>query len=243
MANLLMLRGPAPGKRFPLEDRETIIGRQAGVAIHIDLPDVSRRHARITREDDRLFLEDLGSSNATLVDGEKIIGKDALDRPRQSVIGPCEVLLETPHASDEQAEIRAELSSRRTNFDLYRQDAASKLQAVLDIAHQLAQSRDLDELWPRLLDHLLGLFPKADRGLILARDRERMVVRAVKARRPERGSAGLYSRSVVQRVVSEGIGIMAANRGTAGETLQAAGISSFVCVPLKGRDGRVLGVL
>src|SRR5262249_28890921 len=104
MANLLMLRGPAPGKRFPLEDRETIIGRQAGVAIHIDLPDVSRRHARITREDDRLFLEDLGSSNGTLVDGQKISGKVALDGPRKIVIGPCEFLFETPQASDEQVE-------------------------------------------------------------------------------------------------------------------------------------------
>jgi signal transduction histidine kinase len=243
MANLLMLRGPGAGKRFSLDGRETVIGRQAGLGIHLDLPDVSRRHARITREDERLFLEDLGSSNGTLVDGQRISGKVALDGPRRITIGPCEFLFETPQASDEQVEIRAELPSGRTNFDLYRQDSASKLRAVLDIAHQLAQSRDLDELWPRLLDHLLGLFPKADRGLVLLRDRERMVVRAVKARRPERGSAGLYSRSVVQRVVSEGIGIMAANRGTAGETLQAAGILSFVCVPLKSRDGRVLGVL
>ncbi|HYT88823.1 MAG TPA: ATP-binding protein, partial [Gemmataceae bacterium] len=122
---------------------------------------------------------------------------------------------------------------------------STKLQAVLAIAEHLAQSLDLDNLLPRLLEQLLGLFAKADRGLILSCDGDRLTVRAARSRRPDLEGDRVFSRKVVRRVLTEGIGIVAADEAAinAGETLMAAGIRSFVCTPLMGRDGRALGVL
>ncbi len=256
MAYLLMVQGPGVGRRFVLEDREIIIGRQAGTTIHLDHRDISRRHARITREGEGFFLEDLGSSNGTFLNGLTIKGKVLL-RPQNHIrIGPCELIFEdvavaqppaSPKAESSDADlvIRGELSIQRGNTELYRENAQRKLQAVLDIAHHLAQTHDLDELLPRLLDHLLELFAKADRGLILLRDGERLVVRALRTRRPDFSAPALYSRTVVGRVLAEGIGIVAASTqgDAAPQSLRTAGIHSFVCAPLKGRDGRALGVL
>lgn len=69
-------------REVELSPGENILGRSSDVAIWIDSSSVSRRHARITLEDGRVILEDLGSKNGTfwrdqsltepktLVDGE-----------------------------------------------------------------------------------------------------------------------------------------------------------------------------
>src|SRR5688500_12358594 len=48
---------------------EWIIGRDEDVAIHRPDPNVSRRHARVRREDADTYLLDLGSRNGTRVNG------------------------------------------------------------------------------------------------------------------------------------------------------------------------------
>ena len=54
---------------IPLLDGENVIGRDEGVAIRIDAPGVSRRHARIVIEGERASIEDLGSKNGTYLGG------------------------------------------------------------------------------------------------------------------------------------------------------------------------------
>ena len=50
---------------IPLEAGENLIGRADDVAVCIEAPGVSRRHARIVVERDEATLEDLGSRNGT----------------------------------------------------------------------------------------------------------------------------------------------------------------------------------
>ncbi len=244
MASLLLQRGPGAGKGYPLDTHPALIGRHPAAVIRLDLPDVSRRHAQIVHEQGQFFLEDLGSSNGTFLNGLPLKGRASLRGEDRITIGPCEFLFEDASAPEPGVVIRAEVSMHAGNADLFRQDAATKLQAVLDLAHQLAQTLDLDVLLPRVLGHLLRLFPKADRGLVLLREGERNVVRAVVSRRPDSDTGQVYSRSVVRRVLDEGIGVVAADLGASdGQTLMAAGIRSFVCAPLKIRAGRALGLL
>ncbi|WP_051654762.1 FHA domain-containing protein [Persephonella sp. IF05-L8] len=50
-----------------------ILGRQAiGSEIFKDFPTVSRKHAKISFENEEWFIEDLNSTNGTYVNGEKI---------------------------------------------------------------------------------------------------------------------------------------------------------------------------
>ncbi|OJW17733.1 MAG: hypothetical protein BGO49_26390 [Planctomycetales bacterium 71-10] len=55
-----------------------VIGRVAGNDLVIDLPTVSSRHARLLRSGEGIFVEDLGSSNGTYVDGRRIAEPTAL---------------------------------------------------------------------------------------------------------------------------------------------------------------------
>jgi len=64
--------GPTPGKTFPIEADEVNFGRDLANDITISDPEISRRHARFFVRDDNIFLEDLGSTNGTFLNGERI---------------------------------------------------------------------------------------------------------------------------------------------------------------------------
>jgi len=55
-----------------LNQEETTIGRKPENTIHIDNLAVSSRHARVLKIGKKVILEDLGSTNGTLVNGEEV---------------------------------------------------------------------------------------------------------------------------------------------------------------------------
>jgi DNA-binding winged helix-turn-helix (wHTH) protein len=55
------------GRAMALASGENVLGRDEAAAVQIDLPGVSRRHARIVIEEDLATLEDLGSKNGTFL--------------------------------------------------------------------------------------------------------------------------------------------------------------------------------
>ena len=71
---LTMLRGPEAGRMYLLQ-ANAIIGRDKAADVHVDNKALSRRHARVTVSSDRYYIEDLGSSNGTFVEGERL-GRD-----------------------------------------------------------------------------------------------------------------------------------------------------------------------
>ena len=71
---LLNDQNSSPSREFELTKSEITIGREDNVDLTIPSSAVSRRHARITRNEDGYVLEDLGSSNGTFVNGQKLNG-------------------------------------------------------------------------------------------------------------------------------------------------------------------------
>ena len=57
---------------FPLDGDAHEVGRDADVAIRVDEPLVSRRHARIQKRGDGWVVVDLGSTNLTRVNGQRV---------------------------------------------------------------------------------------------------------------------------------------------------------------------------
>ena len=57
---------------------EVRVGRSADCELTIDDSRVSRQHARLVLEGEQLTLEDLGSANGTLVNGQRLVGSTTL---------------------------------------------------------------------------------------------------------------------------------------------------------------------
>lgn len=60
------------GNSVELPLGETIVGRDVGCRLRFNDPAVSRRHLRFVRRQDELFVEDLNSSNGTLLNGQPL---------------------------------------------------------------------------------------------------------------------------------------------------------------------------
>ena len=61
--------------RFDLKDGDTSVGRSSGSDVVLKSDDyASGRHARLTRHGGLLYVEDLGSTNGTFVNGRKTVG-------------------------------------------------------------------------------------------------------------------------------------------------------------------------
>lgn len=75
---LLLIRGPQSGRAYPLDEPVFTLGRDPRNDIVIDHPQVSRRHARITRQSNAWVIEDLDSTNGTFVNGTRVTEPRAL---------------------------------------------------------------------------------------------------------------------------------------------------------------------
>jgi len=79
---------------LPFAEAEVSVGRAPGSALQLGGRNVSRRHARFVRQNGAVFVEDLGSSNGTRVNGERIGGRRRI-RPGDLVqIGDWDLALE-----------------------------------------------------------------------------------------------------------------------------------------------------
>lgn len=71
---LVVRRGPRAGETFELKSQTVIIGRDSTADIIINDPEVSRNHCRLIL-DRSYYLQDLGSTNGTFVDGSRLGGE------------------------------------------------------------------------------------------------------------------------------------------------------------------------
>lgn len=70
--HFLITKGPRSGEQIVLDNLPLTIGRMKPAGAVIDIGSVSRNHARISRTASGYSIEDLGSSNGTFVNGERI---------------------------------------------------------------------------------------------------------------------------------------------------------------------------
>jgi phosphoserine phosphatase RsbU/P len=246
--NLRLIGKDGSERDFPLSDGDLIIGRTIDAGLRLQGTEVSRRHCKLSVNSGHFRIEDLGSSNGTYVNGARLRNVTELQPGDEIRVGPHLMRFESDLGSPESFTILGQAKAVMSNPDLFRENSAVKLKAVLALSQLLASASDLDEVFERLLNHLLLLFPKADYGAVVLSGSEELVVRAGKHRRPSQEGLHSFSRSVARSAITDGAGVLGEDalsdhRFKEAMTVVTLGIRSFLCAPMMLSDGRCLGAV
>lgn len=96
----VMRSGPTPGAVFPLEGDQLIIGRDSSSGVPINDAEVSRKHSRMTFQGGKYVIEDLGSTNGTFVNGQRLVSAVVLKSGDVVSLGEQIVLMYEALAAD-----------------------------------------------------------------------------------------------------------------------------------------------
>ncbi len=119
---LVLKSGANAGLVFSLEGGEITIGRETSNAVVINDPEVSRKHVRMYMQGDRFIIEDLGSTNGTSVNGQRLVSPYLLQPGEIITLGENTHLLFESTAIDPDAtvaSIRSAVAEQPTSSPSY----------------------------------------------------------------------------------------------------------------------------
>src|SRR5262245_13630730 len=267
---LVAITGPLQGAIFTLTE-DTSIGRDPSNLICINDRSISRHHCVIKNEGGALKIIDLNSRNGTWL-GDVPVMHGLLDHGSRIKIGDVVFLLLLREHEDEAAPIfnPVEFDDERlvtlAMMDLQQNDPiylhpekvsaalspgarmARDLNALLKISRVIHSTHGAEELKRQLLELILEVIP-AERGSILlaSKDREEFASFCGWDKKSGQGRPVQVSRTIVRRVLREGIALLgnnvleSANFGPA-ESLIASQVQSLLAAPLLVCE-RQLGVI
>jgi phosphoserine phosphatase RsbU/P len=270
MPSLLIQTGPCSGQFVVLTAPRITLGRNPDCTVVLDprlvessdgdtVPRISRQHAVIQRKGLEYFIADGDgiserSRNGTVVNGQ------AVPPPPNTILlnhGDqiklcrflCTFLLDgTGDSSDEKPlTVTSSLDSKH-RAQILKAHPAEQVRVLLEISNDLSHTFDMESLLPRIVDHLLDLFPQADRGFILVSEEpDRLpTVRAFKARKREHERDKQVSLSIIRRCVSRMEAIRAnepSEEFPGSDSVVQLDVRSLICAPLWLPDNQPLGAI
>jgi phosphoserine phosphatase RsbU/P len=251
MASLQRLKGDRPDKEFPLDRKVTLIGK--GSACHIVLadPHVSKTHACIERMPDGLYIQDLNSTNGTMVGGRELVGRHRLKGGE--IVEICNyrfTYVDDHFSTDAASTVIAILdASTASNREIAKARPEEKLRAIMEISSELVGTVGLDCILEKVLGAMFRLFPQTERGFVLFKEEGTgaLITRASMDRHPE-SSRQQTSKTIYDQVTSEGQAILSQDiaidtRFNNAGSVRDSQLCTMMCVPLLNNQRHPVGIL
>jgi adenylate cyclase len=257
----LVLLGAGPATEFVLADSD-VLGRSMQATVRLTDREVSRRHSQIDRDGHDYVVRDLGSSNGTFVNGQRIDGPTRLKDGDEVLIGTSRLKFhlgdgapasaaEIVHMQPSGAPLEGVIARVEAKANFAPADQVTDPGQLkrdyerLRIGHEFSRyvrlERNLDELLSRILAIAFDLIP-ADNGVILLRDAgaKELVIQAMRQRKPGQGKV-LVSDTLLKQVQATHQGVLTSDaimdsRFASSQSIIALGVRSAMAVPLLSGD-------
>lgn len=140
LASLMILRGQKGGIKYALSSTTTSIGRDATNEIVLADPTVSLRHAKIVQNDGEFILYDLGSSNGTFVNSDRVV-QQSLQDGDYIVVGGTILQFRFTQTHTKLQQFRDTWSAYVNSAD--QEDSDALRTAMIKLASQIAAALDV----------------------------------------------------------------------------------------------------
>jgi signal transduction histidine kinase/pSer/pThr/pTyr-binding forkhead associated (FHA) protein len=264
MARLIVTSGQTREAEFELGAGAAVLGRAEECQVQIGGARCSRQHAVITAEDGAWFVEDLGSSNGTEVNGRRV-SKVELRNGDTLTVGDCELVFVLDHVGpvkdvpvpmDESVPKVVETLDIRDpeatdpHADDYAAAASLRqhLQVLREVADTVCGELQIDRLTHATLGKLLQVYPQADHAhAVLLGCGDAGGDLCLSTSRPgQQGPGGGASRTLLEMATAERKAVLADSQADvrlqAAESIVSEGLRFMMCCPLvKGQS--VLGAI
>ncbi len=231
------------------------VGRSSESDIRLAHSSVSRRHAEVFVDGERVTVADLGSRNGTFVSGEAVSGMvEVLPGAEVAFAGVAMTLVDREASRNGAAELDASavVSAIMEPSDLKtpgqgRGTGSSLFRVLADAGAFLVSERPIEGIYEDVLD-LVERAVSCDRAVVLVReDGGDPVVKASRVKSRSDGDRLVLSSTMVQRVLDEGVALLTTDaqsdpRFEGKESVVAQGIKAAMAVPLHDNE-RVIGLL
>jgi pSer/pThr/pTyr-binding forkhead associated (FHA) protein len=97
---LVVVKGNPRGRTLSFGPGEYLFGRGPECHVRPDSEWVSRQHCLLTVKADAIQLKDLGSTNGTLVNGQRLVGERGLNHGDTIQVGPLALQVRVPTDDD-----------------------------------------------------------------------------------------------------------------------------------------------
>jgi sigma-B regulation protein RsbU (phosphoserine phosphatase) len=257
MIKLYTMDGSDEGQSFDLNADTIYVGRSAVNQVQIKDKFVSRKHLMIVRKGNKYFIKDLKSKNGTFVNGEAIspgvelqVGEGVPIVLGMSVLCLGKACLDSVLPFLDSIDLSREITESET---VVVQDRPMTSQKNMELIHKvsdvLMKSTDINEILHKILDYILNLLKRVDRGVIILIHPETKEVSEVipKSREPGDRTHKSYSRTIVERVIRESQPIMmldtlSEDEVDRSESMEMMRVRSVMCVPLISKS-KIRGVI
>ena len=256
---------PPYGKSFdyPVKRSSIVIGRSTTVDLPITDRFLSRRHARLFRDDETWWVEDLGSRNGSWLNGRRIDDPAPIhdgDRIRLS----NSYILTTPSDKDQEKTPTDFITSdsniefrplpdattghgHRPGVDHDSAEAieahTNQLRLLNQIHRSLSEPTHLEGLLDTILDQAADVL-KPDQSVIYLKQPSGDLCRAAERSHSSRASDHLQSETLIQKVAQEGLtalvrGLDSDPDWRDADSMLEQGIRSLIAVPLTDDQGTI----
>ena len=257
MIKLYVINGAQQGQSYALKGEITTLGRSSDNDIQIREDHLSRNHLRIIARGNTCFIVDLGSTNGTLLNGEKIepgkemeVGEGSPIVIGKTIVCLLESLPEGDKYSVDSVDRTKEIAMEDEadmNHEPRPMTHFKNMEFLYKVSMVLMGSLDVNEIFQKIMDHMFDLLKRIDRGAILLIDHKTgKLTQIISRSKFETGKSQLnYSRTVVNKVIQQRKPVMMPDTSQERpENLSDSmdQVRSVMCVPLISKS-EIRGVI
>jgi adenylate cyclase len=249
-----------------------VVGRAPASDIPVVDPTISRRHAEVECNENRVVVRDLGSSNGTFLNGNRVdtavvsvgdtitFGKVGFrlqeaaapsrdEAKRRSPTGATilrQLSMRDPSASIDSLKTPLYDGSSDRQTLSPSDKSRQKLATLLEVSKGLGKATDIDSLLEKIVGYAYQILDVDFVAILLIDERGELVPKIARDTRGTETSR-VVPQSIARTAVKDKVAILSDNAGEdtrfGGHSIVMQQIRSAICCPLIGSEDRPLGVL